>query len=310
MPLLKRLTVMAAKVETTIGTAETLTAAEGVFNAYDVIIQPTIPMETRESQGAFGYLSSVPGGYMGTCTFKTDLGWDGTATEPKWMSVLGPACGLVESTNVWTPRSEAPGSNVKTLTIAAYVNGTKRFLSGAVGDVKFVLPSGKMAYAEFTFTGVWNAPIDATILAPTYPTDLPLRFASATACSFNSVAMLTESITIALNNEIVMRESPLTASGYLAGIITNRRPTVTANPESNLIATQDKPGIWIAQTEAALQITMDGPAATTLAFSAPKAQIINLQQGDRNRLVIDEVEFQLNRNGSVIDTEFAITFTP
>lgn len=310
MPRLKRNTVFAAKVEGTIGSAETLTAAEGVFNCYDLMIQPTIQMETRESQGCFAHLSSVPGGRMGVATFKTDLGWDGTATEPKWMSVLGPACGLVEATNVWTPRSEAPGSNVKTVTIGAYVDGERRQIVGAVGNVKFVLPTGRMAYAEWTFTGCWVAPATVANLAPTYPTDLPLRFASVAALTFSSQALITESITIDLGNEVVMRESAATASGYISGIITNRRPTVTANPETILIATQDRPGMWLAMTEGALQITLDGPLATTLAFSAPKAQIVNIQQGDRNRIVTDEIEWQLNRDASVVDTEFAITFTP
>ena len=63
MPLLKRRRVLAAKVEATSGTAETLTSAEGAFNAYDVMIQPEIDKEPREIQGSFGSLAAVPGGY-------------------------------------------------------------------------------------------------------------------------------------------------------------------------------------------------------------------------------------------------------
>ena len=65
MPLLKRRRVFAAKVETTIGTAESLTGAEGVYNAYNVMIQPKISMTPRESQGGFGMLTSVPQGLAG-----------------------------------------------------------------------------------------------------------------------------------------------------------------------------------------------------------------------------------------------------
>ena len=49
MPLLKRLRVMAAKVEGTIGTDSTPTGTDGAFNAYDVMIQPSIAMTDRES---------------------------------------------------------------------------------------------------------------------------------------------------------------------------------------------------------------------------------------------------------------------
>jgi hypothetical protein len=68
MPLLRRRAVFAAKVEGTIGTAETITSSEGAFNAYDFDIQPGIAMTRRDGQGGFNYRPSIPEGMMGTCT--------------------------------------------------------------------------------------------------------------------------------------------------------------------------------------------------------------------------------------------------
>ena len=130
MTLLKRKRVLAAKIESTPGTAEALTTAEAAFNAYDVMIQTETEMEQREGQGSFGMRPSVAGGYKGKVTFKHDAHWDGTATEPAWADTFLPACGWVKSGQVYTPRTEAPGTNVKTLTIGVYIDGMRKLLRG------------------------------------------------------------------------------------------------------------------------------------------------------------------------------------
>lgn len=310
MPLLKRIRTLAAKIEATAGTAESLTSAEGVFNAYDLMLQPSIAMEDREGSGGFNYLTAISEGQTATMTFKTDLAWDGSATEPTIFSVLMPACGWTETTNVWKPRSEAPGTNVKTLTLGVYVDGLLKTIKGAVGNWVITLPTARMITIEWTFTGVYIEPTSTSIIAPTYPTDTPLRFASASACTFDSVALKVEQITINANNEITMLEDPTQASGYSHGLITNRRPTIQANPESVLVATQNRHNIWTTSTPYAIQITLDGPSTSTLGITAPKAQIINLQEADRNRVVVDDIEFLCTKNGATQNEELYFTFTP
>ena len=311
MPLLKRLQVMSAKVETTIGTAETLTATEGVFNAYELSIQASIDVEERESQGSFNYLSGVPGARQGKMTFKTDLGWNGT-TMPTWASVLLPCCGFVESTQVYTPRSEGLGANVKSATIGIHQNGIFKKLAGAVGTFKIVCPAGKVAMIEWEFTGVWQAVTDTTIIAPTYPTDTPIRFASATV-TYDSVVQVVENVTIDAGNEVIMREDPATAGGFISGLIVSRKPMITTNPEATLVATDDPFGDWLAASEAVFSCGLDGPTGLvtngTIVISAPKAQIINVQEGDRNKLLINEIEMSCNKNGATANQELAITFT-
>ena len=310
MPLLKRIRTLAAKIETTAGTAEALTASEGVFNAYDVMLQPSITMTDREGSGSFNHLTSISEGQTATVTFRCDVAWDGTATEPTIFSVLMPACGWIENSNVWKPRSEAPGTNVKTLTLGVYVNGILKTIKGAVGTWQMTLPTGRMITIEFTFTGVYVEPTAVAIITPTYPTTDPLRFAAATACTFNSVAMKVEQITIDAGNEVTMLEDPTQASGFIHGIITSRRPTISANPETELVATQNRHNIWTTSTAYTIQITLDGPSTSTLGITAPKAQILNIQEGDRNRVVIDDIEFLCTKNGATQNEELYFTFTP
>lgn len=297
---------MAAKVEATVGTAESLTSAEGAFNAYDVIIQPQIEVTPREGQGGFGRLAGVPGQRKGTASFKVDLAYDGT-TVPTLASVLFPGCGWVQSTGLFTPRSEAPGSNVKTLTIGAYIDGVFKSIAGAVGNFRIVCPSGRMIVVEFEFQGVWQAPTDTALITPTYPTASPWRFASSTV-TFNSVAAKVENVTFDAGNEITFREDATTAAGLHSAIIVDRQPKITCNPEAVAVGTNDIYGLWIAPTEAEFEVVLDGPGTSDVTITAPKAQIMNAQEGDRGKIVTDELEFICNKNGATHDQELQIDF--
>lgn len=313
MPILMKNRVLAAKIETTSGTAEALTSAEASYNAYDVKIEMEIDMDAREGQGSFGNLTSVPGGYKGKASFKTPCSWDGTATEPSWADTFLVACGWVKSAQVFTPRSEAPGSNVKTLTIGCYLgpdgssNGPFKSLGGCAGTFKLVCPTGKMAYFEWEFSGVWIAPTDVALIAPTYPTALPLRYANSTT-TWNSVALCLENLTLDAGNEVVMRECAA-GNGYEAAIIVNRNIKVSGNPEMKRIATQDRWTAFTAMTESALTWGLDGPTNAVLTIAAPKAQLIKVVENARNKVVIDELEWQCNQNASSVDTDASMTFT-
>lgn len=314
MTFLGRKRVLAAATETTIGTAESLDAGDAAFNVYDPIIQLASEMQEREGQGGFGYLASSAGARSGVATFRTMLEWDGTDTEPSWAETFLPACGWVKSGSVYTPRSEAPGSNVKTLTIGCYVDGIFKSIVGAVGSFVVTLPTGRAGYIDWTFTGAWIAsPTAVSIIAPTYPTAKPLRFANGLA-EWNDVNLCVESATINSGNEVFLRECPTTDAGYISAIVTNRKPTITVNPEMVTIATQDRWAAWLAETQYALELDCEGPTGTAsnaiLSFDAPKAQIINNQEGDRNNIVTDELEFLCGKNGATHDQELSITFTP
>jgi hypothetical protein len=306
--LLKRKRVLAAKIETTVGTPISLSGTEGAFNAYDVMFQNEIEFESREGQGSFGHLPSVPGGYKGKVTFKTDAGWDGTATEPAWADTFFPACGLVKSGQVFTPRTEAPGTNVKTLSLGCFMDGVFKSIYGAMGTFKLVCPTGKQAYFEWEYTGIWATPTDVAIITPTYPTDLPLRYATSTT-SYNSVALCLSNLTLDIGNEVILRECASTVSGYHSALITNRKPMITGDPEAKLVATRDPYGQLLAMTEGILTWDLDGPTTSKVTIAAPKAQIIKNTEGDRNKLVTDELEWQCNQNGSTVDQELSITFT-
>jgi hypothetical protein len=307
MPLLRRRAVFAAKVEGTIGTAESLTGAEGAFNARDFTIQPNVPITRREGQGGFNYLPGIAEGMQGTCTVTMDMAYDGT-TVPTWASVLLPACGWVQTTGVFSPLSEGPGTNVKTITIGHYKDGKRALLSGAMGTFKIMAPTGKMASIEFTFTGKYSTnETDTALIAPTYPTTLPLRVAAG-ALTWNSVALCTSNVEVDAGNSVIMREcmNATDRSGFVSAIVTNRQPVITADPESELVATQDRDALWLTSSPQAFSMQI-GVAGTSITVAAPKAQLENKQQGNRNDMMTDDLTW-LATKGSAADTELTITF--
>ena len=306
MLLLKK-AVLGGKIESTIGTAETLAAADCTINAYNVVINPETEVEQREGQGGFGKLASIPGARRGRATFSVDLAYDGSAV-PAWASTYLPACGLVLSTATYKPRTEVPGSNVKTATIAAFIDGVRRQIYGAVGNARFVLPTGRMGRIEFDFQGVYSDESDTAIPSSiNYVNTLPLRVAGG-ATSWASTSICLESATIDLGNVITARECSTSAAGIDSFVITDRNIRVTGNPESKLIATQNRYGQFRDATEGILSFTIAGPTTSTVVFSMPKAQIVAKPMGDRNGIMIDQIEWQANKNVDTADEELSFTF--
>jgi hypothetical protein len=309
MVMLRRRSVFAAKIEGTVGTAESLTNAEGAFNAEEFVIQPSVAITRREGQGGFNYLPGIPEGMTGTCTVKMGMSYDGT-NLPTWATVLLPACGWVNTAGVFSPVTQGPGGagGVKTITIGHYKDGKLSVLSGAMGTWKIVAPTGKQAMIEFTFTGKYSSnETDVALIAPTYPAVLPLRVAAG-ALTFNSVNLCTSNVDVDAGNSVVMREcvNATDRSGFISAVVTNRAPVITADPESVLVATQDRDALWLTSSAQAFSMQI-GVTGTSITIAAPKAQLENKQQGGRNDIMTDDLTW-LCTQGSAADTELTLTF--
>lgn len=306
-PLLRRRRVLAAKIETTPGTAEALTGSDGVFNIFEPSINPTIDFMQREGQGVFSPLPGVLGAYGGTASFQVEL--TGGDPVPAWASTFLPACGLVDDSGTFSPVSEAPGSNVKTITIGHYQDGVFKRLRGCMGNAVFTFISGQKVMIQFTFTGIWDEPTDVALISPNYPSVLPPRFANTGLVIGGSGGWSPKisQMTLDLGNEVILREDPSDISGYCTALVTNRRMNGTLDPEASLVATENPYGDWLDSTERALDMEI-GEAGNRVTFAAPKFQIANPQEGDRNGLQIDTIEYQLNRDADAGDDELTITF--
>jgi hypothetical protein len=307
--LLFKRRVLAAVAETTPGTVMSLSATHGVFNAYDPKIDIVSTKTKRQGQSAFSKLSAVGGPRSGKATFKTPLGYDGTAI-PAWATTFFPACGYTLTTRTFAPKTEPPtnSSAVKLLTIGAYTDGKLRLLSGCSGTFKIVLPTGDMGYIEWDFTGVYAGETDVALIAPDYPNaEKALRCAGG-ATTWNGVSACMQQATIEAGNVITLRECSTPTAGYAGTVITDREVKIMGNPESRLVAGQDRMLQFVEDTEAALSFTVPGAGTSSIVFAAPKAQIMTITDAERNGVQIDQIEWAANRNADAGDDELTITF--
>ena len=308
-PLLRKRRIVAVKTETTVGTVEVLAAADATYNAFEAEIQNNSDNDDREGQSAFSHLPSVIGQQIGVAKFKTEL-IGGTPTAPAWMLYLLPACGVYGAALVYTPKTSPPGAgNVKTVTIGMYEDGLFKSIAGAMGNAVFTFTAGKRIMIDWTFTGVWQPPTDVALITPTYSTVTPIRFASS-SLAWDTWTPRVAEMTLDLGNDVQMREDGASVGGLLSAVIVSRKPTVKMDPESTLLAslaTADVYGLWKAGTQATLSWSCTTGAGNTVAFSCPKAQLMKATEADRNKIQIDQLEFQLNRSASAGDDEFTIT---
>ncbi|MCA9223305.1 MAG: hypothetical protein KDA71_23475, partial [Planctomycetales bacterium] len=254
-------------------------------------------------------------GYKGSANFRIYCEWDGTATEPLWADTFLPACGYVKTTNTFNPLTEAPGSNVKTLTIGLWREPYFLSLAGAMGSAKIKFLAGRPVFIDFAFQGVWQAVVDDDPPSITYPNTTKARYGGASgAAVYDSVSMCLASAVVDLGNEIYVRECPSKDAGYIAAHIVDRRPIITVDPESVAEATQARWAKLLDSSEAELSFVAKGAAGTssdaTFGVTMPKAQIVKNTLAERGKIATDAIEFQANKNGSTNDRALAINFVP
>lgn len=305
-PLMRKLTVVAAKAETTVGTAISLSASDATVPVYDAKSEDSIAYFERLSNVSFGRNTGVIGGLFGQVSF-----WHyfiGGASVPVWASTYLPACGYVASSLVLGPISAPPGaSGVKSNTLRFYEAGRMKQLRGCVGNAVFRFKAGEPAKVEYTFMGIWDDLTDASILTPTYITTVAPRFVSSAMTVASFVPRISE-LTIDLGNEFHMREDASDPSGYACCIISDRATKGTMDPESTTIANRDIYGLRKAGTEQALAFSI-GTTGNACAFAAPKLQVTKIGDGDRNKMRTDQIDFALNESAAGASDELTLTFS-
>lgn len=305
MVLLKTKRVLAAKIETTAGTAIAVDADDGKFNIFDADIQMDIPIVERPGQGSRMALKSVTGKRMGIVKFKIEIHGSGTADAgggeavPQWAKTFLPACSWVAGAgadlNVYTPLTQAPGSSCKTLTIYVWEDGLKKGIAGAMGTWVVTCTDGEQAYIEFEFKGKWIEPTAEAIIAPDYPSIIPPRFAGATT-TMGSHAPRFNELKIDMGNEVNFSEDPADSTGIYHAIITAGVTTGTCDMEDELIASGNKYSEFLTACGLAFSCQW-GTAGNsiTLWTSGAGLQWTALPEGDRDGKQTINAAFAIRR---------------
>ena len=304
-PLLTRKRVLQVSLEAAKGDG---TAPATDVLVFDLIMDPADAFVERKGSGKFlGHTSPgvLEGTKAGICNFKCELRATAAATLDAGLAILLQACGLLKTAGVFTPTSLH--ASQKTIAMACYEDGKKKVLNGASGTANLTPENGRLVW-NFSFSGVWVAPVDGDLPAVAYSVVKPISWGHASnAFSLNSLGVKISTFDFNLGNTVVPRFQNGKIAYYM---ITDRDPTLTIDPEADLVvSTHDPYGAWLAGTEVAVSLAVtDGTATVTLA--GDKFQYREVKNADREGIQTDDVTGQFNiKVINTGDDEFSIIVT-
>jgi len=301
-PMLTRQRILAAKAETTDGTAISLSASDAAFNIYDATMTPDWDVVPRPGQSSSDPLPAVSGGRRMNTGFSTFAHGKGSTGPPAWGLFLQ-ACGFSLSTATYS--LETGGTAYTSLSMALFEDGRKRTCTGCVGSFSAEFIAGQPCRINWNFVGCYADGSTTALITPTYPTVIPPRFATANAFQIASTSYRVASVTLSINNELKLREDQ-TTSGYRSGVVVHRDVRWTVDPES--ATAKDFYNDMRDHTEADITLVLGGVTYNKVTFNSPKCQIVSAAPSDRDGLLTDTLEFQANRNAAAGDDALTIVF--
>ena len=296
-PLMSKLELIAAAVETEPGTAESVDAGDAVDLVNELSFEFLTEKTARETPGSHGNEPGVYGVRTAQLAFK--LGLSCESQTARVASVYLAACGLggsgggVYARDVLLPH--VSGSTAKTLTMGFYRDGKRRLVYGAMGNAVFHFLSGQPVYIDFTFKGKYiTGEADVALLSPTINRPTLMRFGNA-ALTLGSYEPRVSKLDLDLGNDVQPLEdqNASDASGIKCFYIDDFETVAAFDPEQCLVATHDFYGLWEAGTEqAAAWSALAGGAE--VAFAMSEAEYLNLKDGQRRNLSVFEMGFRDN----------------
>lgn len=303
-PLGMRRKLIGAAVESTSGTPETVSAALTNTMAYDVKAQAEGLYDEgeRKPHGHYhGTVDAVLGAHVGKLTFRTELIFnDGLMT-------LLQGCGFTTSGGGASPTVATPNSDLsahKTLTFRIWEDGRYKVLAGAVGTFTLEAEAGGRVFANWDFSGIWQAPVDGAMPAFAPVTAQSYRAQAITLTVGGSALPQMDGFTLDAAREIEPRQTVTTASGLAHFLVSDRQPTLTLAPEARLVAGHDAWGLLLAGTTAAVQIILTNPASKTLTIDAARAQRLSVTDDERDKKLVDSIELGLHNSAGDDDLKF------
>lgn len=306
-PKLWRRSVLAAKIETTTGTAIALSASDGAYNVFNAELQEESDSEERNGQSALSMLPAIPGAQGASVKFTTEVMGSGSAgTGDPWATQFLTSCGFTSASGVYTPLT----SQAQTLTFGHYRDGLVMKAAGCQGKVTFKFSYGKTVKADWEFMGKHVAEADTALIAPTYPTRIPPKFQGATLTLTPSYSPLYVSeMEIAVENEVYLRPDAADATGYHAAFITGRKITVKMDPEAISVASYAIKAARDAGTSFALSCAVGSVSGNIVTFAVPAMYLTDpVKDKQRGNVHARDLVFMAARNSAAGDDEMSVTF--
>lgn len=317
MAFLVRRRQVAAKIEAVFGTYNAPAAADLLEPVFDLEWDPEVEMFEREIiRESLSPIAQIPGERSATISFSTELKGSGTAgTAPSHLSVPLRACGMDETIVALTSVEYLPlstGHESASIEIRETDDTgvcMRKRLAGARGSFSINAEKGQPVIISFEFTGKYFEPDQ--VAGPLSPSPgfgvTPVSFLGVSFSIHGVGTLLVQQVELDIGNEVSLRNDINDASGNVGALIVARNPTGSLNPEQALIADYNPWSRWTGVSLGMLTYTLNGGAGNTTLIEAPKVQITDVSDGDRDEIRTNELELILT--GDPSDDELRIFFT-
>lgn len=306
-PLSSRKSLLGGAIESTSGTAETVTTAFAGTRIYNAEMVPVdlFPDDNRPLSNYGGTVARTPGPSGARLTFRQELRYGDALMTLLQGAGFTYASGPPEvATANWINLS-----GLKTMTFALFEGGRKKLMYGASCSRCSFSPEGhgRRVFVDWEWMGIWTDPVDASMPSDPTISTAALRAAGVTLTEDAAQVPYVDGFTLNLNPETNVREDVTAATAIHRYQVEDGNPQLELAPESRLVAGFDQFGLLSAGSTHALVLSLEDGAGNTLGFSMPRAQRITVGQGERGKKRTDPVTFELH--GASSDGGLVITST-
>lgn len=187
-------------------------------------------------------------------------------------------------------------SSIPVVNLSLLQDGRVKRMHSARGNVRILGTFAEICFLEFEFLGVPVDDDDTSLLTGiAYEDTVPAPFLNLqdTELADQNPANCYTSVEVNMNNQLVMRPCARAATGFISARINGREITATADPEAQLVATVDMFGKLKEGDVFPFVFTLGTTPGNIVEFNAPIAQLSNITQGDRDGILIDNLEMDL-----------------
>lgn len=186
------------------------------------------------------------------------------------------------------------------VTIGTLEDGFQKVIQGARGTPTIRATNGEKLFMDFEFLGVVDPAnwADFPTLSPTYDTPVPPPFKGAGLIFHSQSALVFQSLSIALANDLQIRENANNANGALSTKVADRTPVAEFDPEMVLVASgfDFYNRLW-TDTLGALEFTLGSTGGNIIEVYANQAQIAGIADNDRGGIDVLGTSMTLHKGG-------------
>lgn len=202
--------------------------------------------------------------------------------------------------------TDAHQSTIPSLTIAANIDGLKKTIRGARGNVKIPFKCGEAVVMEFNFSGAGKKPEDEVLLTGmTLESVTPPNFQDGMFKINNSSALI-GSFELSMDNTLTQRDDPNSEEGIKSYAITGRQTTAIMDPELEAVADRDLFGNWLDGVEATVDLSFGVTSGNMFRFFAKKVQYTKVANESKNGLAKAKCNCRLNGTQEIGNDEWAL----